>query len=250
MDAETIAELLGGWEGYSLGRSAVKQADGRGSRGVDRTAAATWTPAHLQRMRQALRFDPRYVQALGEGPADPGCRHASAGSPGAGDLSGVRAEARAAALAGAVCAGHAAAGRERRPALPGDCRSSMWPSSSIWPGARSRRSTRPIWSERWGRWTCDGWSRSRWTNSRSRRGIAMRRSSSSRARNACCGSGRGRGREDVRPFFELLGAERTPRLQGRGHGHERRLREEVATNARWPRSSSTCSTWSPSTAAR
>ncbi len=35
--------------------------------------------------------------------------------------------------------------------------------------------------------------------------------------------GRGRGREDIRPFFELLGPAPLPRLEGGRHGHERRL---------------------------
>lgn len=53
----------------------------------------------------------------------------------------------------------------------------------------------------------------RWTNSRSRRGIATPPWWSSALRKRVLWVGRGRGREDMRPFFELLGDDGCKRIK-------------------------------------
>ena len=62
--------------------------------------------------------------------------------------------------------------------------------------------------------------------------------------------GRGRGREDIRPFFELLGPEGRPRIKAVAMDMNAGYLEEVRHNVPKPRSSTTCSTSWPATATR
>jgi transposase len=62
--------------------------------------------------------------------------------------------------------------------------------------------------------------------------------------------GRGHGKEDVRPFFALLGKERCAKLRAVAMDMCPAFESEVKATVPTRRSSMTCSTWSPSMAAR
>ena len=153
---------------------------------------------------------------------------------------------------GALRAGDTCGWPSRGPAVQGGLDPARGARSTAWTGRRSRTSTAPAWSARWGR--------SIWTAStvivldefaiQKGHRYATVIVEPMRKRVLWVGPRpRPRGHPAVLRTARARSA--AERAAGGGHGHERRLRAGgAAPTARTPRSSTTCSTSWPSTAAR